>query len=199
MNESVVQRKRPKISYDQETDTLWLTNGNPAPRGFDIVKNQVIVFFDYDGTTPTALMILDASELLSSFFGPPEARVSKASSVEFCNDDGGTVKNIIEEFLNPETRKSDSLVVVQKDDQGTVEFQKFLMRDDLDIYYESEGDTLSLGNGRPAPYGGHDIAEGLIVFFESKGVPVLIEFFDAAEQVANLLAQAHSSERHPLI
>lgn len=193
------QRRNLEISYDTENDVLWMANDKQAPRGFDIVKNQVIAFFDYDGTTPTAIMIFDAAELLCPFFGPPEAKVSESSSVVHCRAGDGVAEGVIKEFQDPKSRKSDSLVVVQKDEQGDVEFQKFLMRDNLDIYYESEGDTLSLGNGRTAPYGGHDIAQGLIVFFESKGVPVHIEFFDAAEQIGGILAQARPPETAGLI
>lgn len=193
------QMGKLEISYDIENDVLWMANDKQAPRGFDIVKNQVIAFFDYDGTTPTAIMIFDAAELLGPFFDPPDGKVSESSSVVYCIAGDGVAENAIEEFQDPKSRKSDSLVVVQKDEQGYVEFQKFLMRDNLDIFYESEGDTLSLGNGRTAPYGGHDIAEGLIVFFESKGVPVHIEFFDAAEQIGGILAQARPPETAGLI
>lgn len=192
-------RGKLEISYDADNDVLWMGNDKQAPRGFDIVKNQVIAFFDYDGTTPTAIMVFDAAELLGPFFGPPDGKVSGSSQVIYSEPDGQIAEAAVKKFLDPESRKSDSLVVVQKDEQGAVEFQKFLLQDDLDIYYESEGDTLSLGNGRTAPYGGHDIAEGLIVFFESKGVPVHIELFDAAELLGPLLAQAKPSNTAGLI
>ena len=193
MNELASNRKRPTISYDQETDTLWITNGNPAPRGFDIVKNQIIAFFDHDGTTPTALMVFDAAELLGPFFGPPDAPVSKSSSVVYADTDESAAEAAIKKFLDPDTRESDSLVVILRNDKGDRVFEKFLMADNLEIYYESDGDTLSLWNNRPAPFGGHDIAEGLIVFFEAEGVPVGVEFFDAAEQLLPVLPQGRET------
>ena len=199
MSERVVQRKKLKISFDQETDTLWLTNGNPAPRGFDIVKNQVIVFFDYDGTTPTAIMIFDAAELLGPLFDPPDGKVSESSQVVYSERDGDIAEAAVKQFLDPKTRETDSLVIVHKDVGKQASFEKFLKSDNIDIYYESEGDTLSLGNGRSAPGGGHDIAEGLVVFFEEDGVPVLMELFDAAELLAPLLAQAKPSNAAGLI
>ena len=59
-------------------------------------------------------MILDASELLCTFFGPPEAKVSESGSVVYCRAGDGVAENAIEEFQDPEKRKSDSLVVVPK-------------------------------------------------------------------------------------
>ena len=192
-------KEKLKVFYDSESGVLWLANGKPRYRSCDVSRDLITVFFESEEPIPSALKVSKAAELLCPFFGPPEARVSDSSSVVFCKDGDGVAERVIEDFLNPQSRKSDSLIVVQKDDQDAVEFQKFLMKDDLDIYYESEGDTLSLGNGRPAPYGGHDIAEGLIVFFESKGVPVLIEFFDAADQIGDILAQAKPSNAAGLI
>lgn len=184
MTDRHIRRGTLNISYDAENDVLWMANDKQAPRGFDIVKNRVITFFDHDGTTPTAVMVFDAAELLGPFFGPPDAKVSDSSRVVYGETRKEQAEAAIEQFLNPETRESDSLVVVYKSSQKETAFKKFLKQEDLEIYYESEGDTLSLGNGRPAPAGGHDIAEGLIVFFEAEGVPVLIEFFDAAELLA---------------
>ena len=188
-----------KVFYDRESGVLWLANGKPRFRSRDISEDLITVFFESEEPIPSALKVSRAAELLCPFFGPPEAKVSESSSVVYCRAGDGVAKSVIEEFQDPKSRKSDSLVVVQKDEQGAIEFQKFLLQDDLDIYYESEGDTLSLGNGRTAPYGGHDIAEGLIVFFESKGVPVHIEFFDAAEQIGGILAQVKPSNAARLI
>ena len=192
-------KEKLKVFYDRESGVLWLANGNPRFRSCDISEDLITVFFESEEPIPSALKVSRAAELLCPFFGPPEAKVSESSSVVYCRVGDGVAENAIEEFQDPKSRKSDSLVVVQKDEQGAVEFQKFLLQDDLDIYYESEGDTLSFGNGRTAHYGGHDIAEGLIVFFEAKGVPVHVEFFDAAEQVGDILAQAKPSDAAGLI
>ena len=56
--------RRLEIDYDDENDTLWIGNGRPAPRGFDIVENSIIVFFEEDGVTPSGIMLFDALELL---------------------------------------------------------------------------------------------------------------------------------------
>ena len=192
-------KEKLKVFYDRESGVLWLANGKPRFRSCDISEDLITVFFESEEPIPSALKVSRAADLLCPFFGPPEAKVSECSSVVYCRAGDGVAENAIEEFQDPKSRKSDSLIVIQKDDKGAVEFQKFLMREDLDIYYESEGDTLSLGNGRTAPYGGHDIAEGLIVFFEAKGVPVHIEFFDAAEQIGDILAQAKPSNAAGLI
>lgn len=188
MTDRISRRGTLNISYDPQNDVLWMANGRPAPRGFDIVKNRVIAFFDHDGATPTAVMVFDAAELLGPFLGPPEAKVSESSLVIGAESSREKAEIAIEQFLNPETRESDSLVVVHKDAKKETTFEKFLKVNGLDIYYDSDGDTLALGNGRPASKGGYDISEGLIVFFEEDGVPVLIELFDAAELLAPVLA-----------
>ena len=199
MTDLYLQKGNLEISYDADNDVLWMSNEKQAPRGFDIVKNQVIVFFDYDGTTPTALMVFDAAELLGPFFGPPDAPVSKSCPVLYGDLDESAAEAAIEKFLDPNTRESDWLVVIHKNDTGDRVFEKFLKADNLEIYYESDGDTLSLGNGRPAPRGGHDIAEGLIVFFENEGVPVHIELFDAAELLTPIFAHAAASKPARLV
>lgn len=199
MTDLYLQRGKLEISYDADNDVLWMSNEKQAPRGYDIVKNQVIVFFDYDGTTPTALMVFDAGELLGPFFGPPEAPISESSTIVYGDVDESVAEAAIEKFLDPTTRESESLVVIHKNDTGNRVFEKFLKADNLEIYYESDGDTLLLGNGRPAPRGGHDIAEGLIVFFEAEGVPVHIEFFDAAGLLTPVFAQAAASKAARLL
>ena len=199
MTDLYLQKGKLEISYDTDNDVLWMSNEKQAPRGFDIVKNQVIVFFDYDGTTPTALMVFDAAELLGPFFGPPDAPVSKSCPVVYGDLDESVAEAAIEKFLDPSTRESDSLVVIHRNENGERIFEKFLKTDNLSISYESDGDMLSLGNGRPAPRGGHDIAEGLIVFFENEGVPVHIELFDAAELLTPIFAQATASEAARLV
>lgn len=190
MTDLHLQRGKLEISYDANNDVLWMSNEKQAPRGFDIVKNQVIVFFDYDGITPTSVMIFDAAELLSPFFGPPDGKVSECCNVIFDGPDEQLAEAAIERFLDPETRESDSLVVVHDSASKEATFEKSLKTENLEIYYESGSDSLLLGNGRPAPHGGRDIAEGLIVFFETEGVPVHIEFFDAAELLSPLFAKS---------
>ncbi len=190
MTERTFRRGTLEVSYDLQNDVLWMANEKQAPRGFDIIKNQVIVFFDHDGTTPTGVMIFDAAELLCPFFYPPEGKVSECSLVVSGEWDNSIADSAIKKFLDPETRHSDSLIVVHKGAGKETVFEKFLKADGLDIFYESGGDTLFLGNGKPAPFGGHDIAEGLIVFFEEEGVPVRIELFDAAGLLVPVLAEA---------
>ena len=188
-----------KVTYDRETGFLWLENGRPPYRSVDISKDRITVFFESDEPVPSALRVSHAAELLGPFFGPPDAPVSKSCPVVHGDVDESAAEAAIEKFLDPETRESDSLVVIHRNDKGDRVFVKFLKDDNLEIFYESEGDTLSLWNDRPAPYGGHDIAEGLIVFFEAKGIPVGVEFFDAAEQVLPALTQTTPSDRGRLI
>jgi hypothetical protein len=56
--------RKLEIDYDEENDTLWIGNGRPTPRGFDIVENSIIVFFEEDGVTPSGVMLFDTLELL---------------------------------------------------------------------------------------------------------------------------------------
>ena len=199
MTDRNFRRGTLNISYDAQNDVLWMANDKQAPRGFDIIKNRVIAFFDHDGTTPSAIMVLDAAELLSLFFHPPEGKVSESTLVVFSGPDKRSAKAAVDEFLNSETRKADSLVVVHENSTKETTFKKFLKAGDLDIYYDSEGDMLSLGNGRPAPKGGHDIGEGLAIFFEEDGVPVRLELSHAAELLTPVLAEAAASKPGRLI
>ena len=52
-----------EIEYDEESDTLWLGNGKPAPGGMDLFPG-CIVFFDGDGRTVTGVMLRGAKRLL---------------------------------------------------------------------------------------------------------------------------------------
>jgi len=52
-----------EIEYDEESDTLWLGNGKPAPGGMDLFPG-CIVFFDNDGRTVTGVMLRGAKRLL---------------------------------------------------------------------------------------------------------------------------------------
>ena len=53
-----------EISYEDESDTLWLGNGNPGSVGHDICYGTMIAFFDSGDRTPIGLMVDDAAELL---------------------------------------------------------------------------------------------------------------------------------------
>ena len=199
MTSKLPPKARLKVNYDRETGSLWLGNGKPLFRSVDISKDRVTVFFESDEPVPSALRVSNAVELLGPFFGPPDAPVSKSCLVVYGDVDESDAEAAIEKFLDPATRESDSLVVIHGNENGDRIFEKFLETDNLSIFYESEGDTLALGNGRPAPRGGHDIAEGLIVFFETDGVPVHIEFFDAAELLTPVFAQAAASRPSHLV
>ena len=64
------------------------------------------------------------------------------------------------------------------------------------IRYFAEDDLLSIWNGRPAPHGGYDLVDDvLIVFYEAAGLPVGLELFDAAELLAPALMQRLSGGR----
>ncbi len=52
-----------QIDYHEQSDTLWLGNGQPTPVGDDIAEN-VTVFFDMEMTQPNAVMIEHAAEIL---------------------------------------------------------------------------------------------------------------------------------------
>ena len=190
MTSKLTPEPKLRVTYDQDTGFLWLGNGKPLFRSVDISKDQITVFFESDEPVPSALRVANAAELLGPFLGPADAPVSKSCRVVHGDVDESLAEAAIEKFLDPGTRESDSLVIIRKNDNGDSVFEKFFMADDMEIFYESEGDTLSLWNDRPAPFGGHDIAEGLIVFFETKGVPVGVEFFDAAEQLLPVFAGA---------
>ena len=85
-------------------------------------------------------------------------------------------------------------------DPGDGVFVKLLEDDNLiDLLMLSDGHTPSLWNVRPAPYGRHDIAEGLIAFFDPKGIPVGVEFFKAAEQALPALTWTTPSYRGRMI
>ena len=56
-----------EIDYDDESDTLWLGNGKPAPGGMDLFPG-CIVFFDGDGRTVTGVMLRGARRLLLPHF-----------------------------------------------------------------------------------------------------------------------------------
>lgn len=86
--------EKPKVSYDPETDTLWLKNGRPTPRSYDIVKGQVTVFFESNIWYPSAVMVSGAYQLLGQFFCSDDASVSDALVIQ--HGDNG----LLEKFLN---------------------------------------------------------------------------------------------------
>ena len=53
-----------EISYDDESDILWLGNGRPGSAGFDIAYGILIAFFDSSDGAPVGVMLEDAAELL---------------------------------------------------------------------------------------------------------------------------------------
>lgn len=55
----------PEIKYDEESGTLWIGNGRPAPNGMDLFDGCV-VFFDKDRRV-SGIMFEDARELLLPF------------------------------------------------------------------------------------------------------------------------------------
>ena len=60
-----------EIEYDEASDTLWMGNGRPAPGGMDLFPGCV-VFFDKDGRTVTAAMLMGAKNLLQPYlYGDP--------------------------------------------------------------------------------------------------------------------------------
>ena len=61
-----------EIEYDEESDTLWLGNGKPAPGGMDLFPG-CIVFFDGDGRTVTGIMLRGAKRLLHPCFHNDDA------------------------------------------------------------------------------------------------------------------------------
>ena len=58
----------PEISYDAETDTLWMGNGLPTQVKRDITKGIFTIFFDSDGIVPTAVALSGALRLLAPHF-----------------------------------------------------------------------------------------------------------------------------------
>ena len=59
----------------------------------------------------------------------------------------------------------------------------------LSVYYDSETDTLSLWNGRPAREGA-DVADNLIADFDSEGEVVGFTLEHAAELLGSVLADS---------
>ena len=58
----------PKVSYNAETDVLWLKNGRPTPRSCEIVPGRVTAFFEAEIWYPSAVKMSGACELLAPFF-----------------------------------------------------------------------------------------------------------------------------------
>lgn len=75
--------EKPKVSYDPETDTLWLKNGRPAARHCDIVEGRVTAYFEAAIWYPSAVKIAGAYELLAGFFRPGDAPVKRWPVVQY--------------------------------------------------------------------------------------------------------------------
>lgn len=86
--------EKPKVSYDPETDTLWLKNGRPTPRSCEIAKGRVTVFFEADIWYPSAVMVSGAYQLLGQFFCPDDTPVSDFLVVQHGEN------GLLEKFLN---------------------------------------------------------------------------------------------------
>ena len=120
MTETLSQRGDLKISYDVENDELWMSNDRQAPRGFDIVNNQVIVFFDNDGTTPTAVMVFDAAELLAPAMGIPFQAEELDDSIKDASvDDVADWKCRIVEAINIQYQEEGDTLRVGNDASGS--------------------------------------------------------------------------------
>ena len=65
MTESMTGKAFREFNYETESDTLTIWDCGPAGGGgFDIVPGVLIVFFDYDHTTPVGLVLTDAVDIL---------------------------------------------------------------------------------------------------------------------------------------
>jgi uncharacterized protein YuzE len=62
--------QKPKVAYDADSDTLWLKNGRPMHRSFEIVKDRVTAYFEAEIWYPSAVAIVGPHELLGRFFCP---------------------------------------------------------------------------------------------------------------------------------
>lgn len=65
----------PEITYDEESDTLWIGNGKPVPNGEDLFDGCV-VFFDKDRRV-SGIMFEDARGLLLPFLNGEHRKPSK--------------------------------------------------------------------------------------------------------------------------
>ena len=86
--------EKPKVSYDPETDILWLKNGRPTPRSYDIAKGRVTVFFEADIWYPSAVMVSGAYQLLGQLFCPDDTLLSDTLVIRHGEN------GLIEKFLN---------------------------------------------------------------------------------------------------
>lgn len=88
--------EKPKVSYCAASDTLWLMNGRPTPRCYDILANRVTVFFEADIWYPSAVMVGKASRLLGPIFGADDVRQPESMIIRRGRGDCDKV----EKFLN---------------------------------------------------------------------------------------------------
>lgn len=65
MTDSLGSKIFREFNYEIESDTLTIWDGGPAGGGgFDITFGVLIVFFDYDHSTPVGLTLTDAVDIL---------------------------------------------------------------------------------------------------------------------------------------
>ena len=86
--------EKPKVSYDPETDTLWLKNGRPTVRRCDIAKGRVVAYFEAEIWYPSAVRISGAYELLAGFFRPGDAPVKRWPVVEY--GENGVIEKVLQ-------------------------------------------------------------------------------------------------------
>ena len=67
-----------EISYEDESDTLWLGNGRPGSTGFDISYGVLIAFFDSGDRSPIGVMLDDAVALLRHHLPLEEAKAVRS-------------------------------------------------------------------------------------------------------------------------
>ena len=79
--------EKPAVSYNPETETLWLYNGRPTPRCYDIVKGRVTAFFEAEIWYPSAVRISGVHEMLAGFFCPSDVLVKHWPVVQYGEDD----------------------------------------------------------------------------------------------------------------
>lgn len=86
--------EKPKVAYDATTDTLWLKNGRPMARPYELAEGRMTVFFEAEIWYPSAVSVSGALELFSQIFAPDDAPLPESLDVRY-GEDGK-----VEKFLN---------------------------------------------------------------------------------------------------